>query len=126
MSDEKKTYLHDCPDCIPLPAQFPHSCLGPVMAALRGTVEDPQCVVHCGYTLVGWGLGLWLVDHNPHVFGAADVPAEGAREWAAEQLASLSAKGTGGTVPEDAAMALPWKTIALIILDLVRELLNKV
>lgn len=125
-NNDPQAYLHDCPDCIPLPTTFPHTCLGVIVDALGGTVNDVKCTVHCGYTLAGWGLGLWIVDHNPHPEPTTD-PSFGsspdARKWAAEQLSGLMAKGANA--PAADFKALPWKTLALIILDLVKELLLK-
>jgi hypothetical protein len=126
-------YKDHCVDCIQLPTQFPHTCLSVVVDALGGDVPDPECAVHCSYTLIGWGLGLWIIDHNPPgppapSFGANDTA--GQRKWAAEQLSGLlpkgaTAKGAAGavTVDETAAKALPWMSIALIILDLIKQYL---
>jgi hypothetical protein len=128
-------YLEECPDCIALPQMFPHSCLAPVIAALGGQVDDAKCVAHCGYSLVGWSLGLW-VGTNPHVHGTTDeaakaeavgVPARHQpRAWAADQLKTLQGGENGVTADPAAAMALPWRVIAAVILDLLKELLNKV
>jgi hypothetical protein len=115
-----------------LPTTFPQDCLGPVIAALRGEVGDARQVAVCAYRLAGWALSLWAnAAALPEAAAQADavgVPARHKpREWAAKQLETL--QGGGGETPEgaqSAPMALPWKTIAAIILDLLKEALNKV
>jgi hypothetical protein len=129
-SDNPQAYLEHCVDCIALPTQFPQSCLGPLVDALQGNVTDAKCVVHCGITLVAWSAGLWIVEHNPHPEAAkaeaVGVPARHQpRAWAADQLAALGAKGDAAGAPGDVG-ALPWRVIAAIVLDLLKELLNKV
>jgi hypothetical protein len=115
-----------------LPTTFPQDCLGPVIAALRGEVGDARQVAVCADRLAGWALSLWAnAAALPEAAAQADavgVPARHKpREWAAKQLETL--QGGGGETPEgaqSAPMALPWKTIAAIILDLLKEALNKV
>jgi hypothetical protein len=126
---DPQAYLHDCPDCIALPTQFPQSCLGPLVAALQGNVTDAKCVVHCGITLVAWSAGLWIVEHNPHPDAvkaeAVGVPARHQpRAWAADQLKTLQTDGDRKGAGD--VGALPWRIIAAIVLDLLKELLNKV
>jgi hypothetical protein len=138
MSDENKNdttaapqaYLDHCPDCIPLPTQFPQTCLSVAIDALQGKVDDAKCAAHCLYTLAGWGLNLWVADHNPPHPDAVKAEAVGVparhqpRAWAADQLKTL--QGEGDRKGAGDVGALPWRIIAAIVLDLLKELLNKV
>jgi hypothetical protein len=118
-----------------LPATFPQDCLGPVIAALRGEIGDARQVAVCAYRLAGWALSLWVGQGGASALpeAAAQADAVGVtarhkpREWAAKQLETL--QPGGGETPDgaqSAPMVLPWKTIAAIILDLLKDALNKV
>ncbi len=112
------SYTDHCPDCVVLPTAFPTSCLTPLLAALRGQIDDPKCVVHCGYTVVGFGLGLWIGDH-PHPIGSVGA---GKADFAAAADALEAAYGEG----VKNAGAIPWGLILSAVFALIQQLLKDV
>lgn len=106
-------YLAHCPDCIPLPEQFPASCAAVLVNALRGQVDDIACVVHCGLTLAAWALGRFH-DHPAAEVGSAFI----GRDAAAAYLESVQASGGNYS-----SAAFPWRQVVAVVLDLIRELL---
>ncbi len=139
--DAKLAYLDHCPDCIPLPTQFPGTCVLELVKALRdpSAIEDPQCAVHCGLTVLCWGAGLWINDHNPPHNGvkATKPPAFKAVPAGTEPKAVDLAKAADelekaappddpaapdkkGTVGADVVGALNWSFILAAIIQLLR------
>lgn len=67
-----------CPDCITLPIRPPYGCFPILLEAVKGNVTNPKEVVHCAYTVIGWGLSFYV--------GTEGVAALN-KELTAEQLA---------------------------------------
>ena len=118
-----REYLSHCPDCMVLPTVFPTACTGPILAALRGQIEDVKCVVHCGITLAAWGANLWIGDGGIHPHAAKAVVAAPNFEAAAAELEKAVAKHGEGTA-DQAVAALDWKLILTAILALIQKLLS--
>jgi hypothetical protein len=81
--------------------------------AEKGTHGDLACVVHAGWNLVGFGLGVGL----PHVHTFAD-----ARTSIADLPELLSPLAVKGDLPAD-AKALPWAKILPLLFALLQVLL---
>lgn len=113
-------YLVTCPDCAPYPETFPTSCFGPLIAALRGQIDDLPCVIHCGWTVTGWGLGTFFADDHVHGVGeGASAPAMTSEE-AAAALEDLAASGDVAK-----AGAVNWMAILAVVLKLLTDWLKK-
>lgn len=120
-------YLDRCPDCIPLPQLFPSSCVAPLLAALRGEMDDPKCTLHCGITLLAWGANLWIGDHDHPVKAARDAVLAGDTctpeecVAAADELEKLLALKAGG--PDELKAAIDWRAALRAVLTLLLGLL---
>lgn len=114
-------YLATCPDCVPLPTNFPLSC-APVLAQgardlLAGKgIADPQCLAHCAYSIAGWGLGLWIGDHV-HGAGASPVSVEAG-------LADLDKLASGKSADFGAINWAAILAVALKVLELIKPLIS--
>ncbi len=114
-------YLTECPDCLPLPTEFPIHCVGPVLKALRGDLSDKKCALHCALTLVAWGASLYInsPDSPPTLHSTA--AASSGPEAAARELEKVAHHGKHA---DAGAAAINWKLIITSVLALIQQLLG--
>ncbi len=122
-------YLDDCPDCMELPTAFPSSCLGPIVSALGGKVDDPKCLLHCGITLLAWGANLYIgEDGHPLLKGKLAASRGGNADFKAARAELKKVQKATETRAATAAgdlAAFNWKIILQAVLMMLQQLLSQ-
>lgn len=91
------------------PTEFPRQQMANIILAIRGTLVPTKQLVEDGYDVVGYALAMSFT--SPLIVAA--VPGDVDGKAALLEKTMLS---TG--------MSLPWKTIANIVLDLLKQFLS--
>lgn len=105
-------------DLHPYPTSLPHDLWPQIVDLLRGVVPPAKEASHLAWHVAGYGLGLWDVHPQPILASAALD-----REQAAQLLEGHLKAGTSAAI--NALPPIPWRTIAILVLDVLRELLSR-
>jgi hypothetical protein len=99
---------HICEPCYP--QEIPQEAIRYVLGALTGGEAETSCLVHCGWVVLGYGLGLGL-PHPCPVLGATADPG-------AELQGHLEKALAVGADPD--AAAVPWDRVVVLVVELIR------
>ncbi len=105
------------PDLYPYPESLPPSLWPHLVALLRGQLPDSREAAHYAWHAAGYGLFCWAGQEPPVMLMGEPLTAAQAAD-----LVELYYQATMGRA---VLPSLPWKQIALLVLDLLRQILSQ-